>query len=146
VKWDGLCVDLCEEQCGGCYELETCGNDACDGLETCMLCPEDCGDCHDPGCRLHAASGCDGCLCEEVVCAADVVCCLGEWDKLCVQACADAGFCGSDGCHVTPIPGCSGCACQQAVCADDPWCCVDGWDEICVDACIDEGACDGTPP
>ncbi len=141
VKWDSVCVETCELDCGGCHELLDCGDGWCEGEETCTLCPDDCGDCDNPGCRLHDTAGCVGCLCEEVVCADDPACCLGHWDDTCVQECADAGFCASDGCHATPIPGCNGCACQEAVCADDPVCCEDEWDTWCVGACLDTGTC-----
>lgn len=88
--WDSVCVDICIEECGGCPNLEDCGDDACDGSvgETCGTCPVDClcgagttcfkhtccaADCDEKECGDDACGGhCGQCevgeICEEFAC------------------------------------------------------------------------------
>jgi hypothetical protein len=90
-SWDGLCVDQCTNQCGGCEPVKGCGDGVCEAGEDedCITCPNDCG------CAL-------GDVCVEGAC--------------CTQDC-DGKECGEDGCGGT----CGGCGvgyCWDDTCFD----------------------------
>ena len=126
----GFCPDgfACTPS-GSCESVgPVCGDGACDFWdgESCKTCPWDCGPCGD-GCTVTQWPGCNGCACEECVCAQDPFCCNNSWDSLCVNECYDCGGCGcvpecqgkecgGDGCGGS----CGGCPpnenCQNGVC------------------------------
>ena len=85
-EWTVGCVSLCASECGGtCAEF--CGDGTCnEASENCGNCPDDCGNC-DPGCTVSETPGCDGCPCEECVCALAPSCCTDGWTALCATAC-----------------------------------------------------------
>ena len=97
VMWDGICVNECLEQCGGCEKPVNCGDGNClaDEGENCLSCEEDCG----------CADG-ESCV--------DFVCCATECDgKECgldgcggvCGACQPGEFC-TDEFACEPIPPC----------------------------------------
>ena len=110
---DDLCFgygDCCEDICDFCEaehpdecscvpdcEGKECGSDGCWG--NCGLCEGTCveGMCFDDlGCVVEETPGCNGCGCEDCVCAIDPSCCETEWDEQCVQEClSQCGGCGS---------------------------------------------------
>ena len=67
-----------------------CGNGLCDGLETCTLCPADCGQCCGDGdCDGAAGESCDTCPADCGMCCGDAFCdtALGETCALCIVDC-----------------------------------------------------------
>lgn len=44
-NWDTICVGECTDQCGGCGQVQPCGDGLCDanGGENCLTCAKDCG-------------------------------------------------------------------------------------------------------
>ena len=154
----GACVPVCQadcagKQCGddGCEGLcgtcppafvcennfcmpvgPVCGDGDCNGWvgETCDNCPEDCGKCGD-GCSPTGSAGCNGCKCEDCVCAMDAYCCNVQWDSICVGECQDCGGCG--GCE----PQCSNMDCGDDSCGGSCGFC--GPKETCKNGkCIDQ--------
>lgn len=99
------------------------------------------------GCQPQDTPGCDGCACEDTVCAQFPSCCTDSWGSQCTAACADSGpGCvpgapeGWEGCEPIPgHPGCPGCACETAVCNQLSNCCLLSWDETCSLLCADLG-------
>ncbi|MBM4356338.1 MAG: hypothetical protein FJ109_21525, partial [Deltaproteobacteria bacterium] len=71
-EWDSICVDECVDDCGGCANLENCGDSTCqvEEFENCGNCPVDCvceegescyqGKCCQPDCAAKEC-GDDGC-------------------------------------------------------------------------------------
>ncbi len=138
--WDSLCVGECINDCGGCAELDTCGDGSCEGYESCINCPEDC-DCGEDVCFLNecCTPWCGGMNCGDDGCGG--VC--GECAE--GQECMD-GACltppSGPGCEVIEgVAGCGGCDCEACVCEMDAWCCNNEWDAICVGECQDCGFC-----
>jgi hypothetical protein len=141
AAWDTYCANECEQYCGGCEALETCGDGACspDDWETCANCPADCAcvlpsKCVDAACctpycqgKVCGPDGC-GALCGP--CAAGTVC--TDDATACVP---------QDGCFAWEEAGCPDCACEECVCTQDPWCCQYLWDAWCAGQCKD--ACGG---
>ncbi len=142
VSWDSICVGECIEGCGGCAVMDNCGDDVCEGYESCINCPEDCG-CDDPSVCFQnscCAPWCGGMNCGDDGCGG--VC--GSCDEASI---CEGGVClqpdTGPGCVVTEgVPGCDGCECEECVCALDAWCCTNQWDTVCVGECTKEcGAC-----
>jgi hypothetical protein len=127
--FDGVCQD-CTPSCDG----KECGDDGCGGV--CGLCLS--GSCvankceSGPGCLARNLGGCDGCPCEECVCAADAWCCDYKWDAHCVDLCLEEcgggcgqlASCGNGTCEPAASENCdtcrADCACQAPL--------VCGWD------------------
>ena len=113
--FDGLGGHEITSACGGGIPAY-CGDDACNGSETCDTCELDCGPC----------VGCGDGLCGE-----------GESCATCVP---DCGLCAAGPCCVPALTG--GCADDAAietcVCALDGWCCSTEWDDVCVEESVDE--------
>ena len=72
----------CGGSCGECLSTMTCEAGSCAG-----------GTDGGAGCAPHESTKCEGCGCEECVCAADPFCCdpeadpAAKWDDVCVQEC-----------------------------------------------------------
>ncbi len=154
TSWDGLCVDAAGADCEGCGDVtpvDSCGDGACGGSETCDACPEDCGECPPAGdcCTATAAAGCTDATVEACVCDEDAFCCETSWDAICVSAAdTQCGACG-DG---PPEPSCGDGSCDPdeacGTCPADcgpcgPICgdgaCTGG--ESCADCATDCGTC-----
>ena len=140
-----VCVDgVCQ---GGEFVCGNCGDQVCDGQETCESCPADCGDCpvsdcctpkEGPGCGDEAIKAC--------VCAQDAYCCETQWDDVCVGeveqfGCGKCGgvepVCGDTVCD--PAETCESCPDDCGTCpAGD--CCVPveipGCSDATVEACV----------
>jgi hypothetical protein len=111
------------------------------------------------GCDFREEPGCDGCVCEESVCADSPECCTDEWTGACAVECGEynaeqgnMGVCvpgvpeGFEGCEaVANLPGCDGCACEVEVCELIPLCCERGWHQGCADLCEQRGFCPPEP-
>ena len=88
----------------------------------------------------HGGLGCSDESCCNAVCAVDSVCCLDNWDDVCVQeasALCNGGFnscvTGVGPCTVArTTPGCSDGDCCNLVCQSDTYCCLTEWDDECV--------------
>jgi YVTN family beta-propeller protein len=61
------CVDACQ--------LDACGDGVCTALESCNVCPVDCGGCEGDCCAAHTSAGCDDAATQECVCDAEPACC-----------------------------------------------------------------------
>ncbi len=108
------CVS-CPEDCGDCPS--SCGDSACDDGETCRTCPQDCGDC-DP---------CGNSVCEP-----------GEDCNTCPQDCGRCDTCGDDTCDAGET--CDNCPWDCGICRS----CGDGRftaDESCAGCPEDCGQC-----
>lgn len=133
IAWDAACVDEAVA-CGGCGP--ECGDGACEGGETCALCPADCGAC--PACGDGACNGSEGCD----TCPSDCGACAGCGDGTCggaetCQGCpADCGPCTGDCCAPAEEPGCGDGSVAGCVCSIDPFCCATAWDVLCVEEAI----------
>ncbi len=119
------------------------------------------GDC----CTIHDGPSCDDSACAECVCDIDPICCLEEWDDICISFVEDGGECAVEcGCSRTPTPtpppggdccsthagrGCDDSACQACVCGIDAQCCNLTWDAFCVsistNECLGECPCVAPP-
>jgi hypothetical protein len=117
------------------------------------------GDCD----AAHGGLGCENEQCCNAVCRVDSVCCLENWDDICVQEAAalcNGGFdscaAGAGSCRIAKsTPGCEPADCCNAVCRVDTYCCLNEWDEECValeartcfSACtVAAGDCDSAHP
>ncbi len=139
TAWDSICVGECVDSCGGCANLENCGDGTCQAadFENCGNCPSDCvcgngtscfqGTCCQPSCEGKEC-GDDGCGGSCADCPADLAC-IGNT----CQA--------NDGCYATSTPGCPNCICEACVCELYPPCCEEAWDEVCAMYC--DGWCEG---
>ncbi len=115
------------------------------------------------GCFPRNEPGCEGCQCEEEVCAEDPSCCEDVWGEQCADLCrgdpeegeTEDPFLNNncvpalpenfDGCTpLTGYLGCGGCACEAEVCEQNPLCCERGWSVACADACRYYGYCEET--
>lgn len=150
---NGACVP-------GAWVCETCGNGQCVGGETCLTCPEDCGECEDGCCVPHWTSGCEETYTKACVCQAKPECCTGAWSVACVTAvealhcgscpalcgdgvcgqsedCAscssDCGPCPQSCCWPQPTAGCNEPAIEEFVCKQNPYCCAIAWNAQCVE-------------
>ncbi|MBM4353519.1 MAG: hypothetical protein FJ109_06930 [Deltaproteobacteria bacterium] len=120
-----LCVDgVCT---GGEFVCGNCGDQVCDGQETCESCPADCGDCPvSDCCAPHEGPGCADEAIQKCVCAQDAYCCETAWDDVCVGEVEGfgCGVCGS----IEPVCGDTVCdpaeTCES--CPDDCGPCVAG--------------------
>ena len=99
TKWDGVCVVMCVDDCGGCEGLETCGDGTC-----------------DPAAEEHCGS-----------CPADCACAGGEtcWQNICCQPECGHGPCGYDGCGGACGDCPEGDYCWDEDCDENP--CEDPW-------------------
>jgi hypothetical protein len=176
TSWDTLCGFEAQELCGA---LCCCS----DKITICHIPPGDPGNAHtitisvnalpahlahgdtigpcaaksctDECCNRHPTPGCDDPVCEGLVCGAEPLCCVLEWDLACQNLAFE--LCGlkqrSDCCgFLGPGVVCSDPACVEVVCAADPFCCDTSWDtlcgfeaqELCGDlCCCNEGAAAG---
>ena len=128
------CKSTCKPDCDG----KMCGDDGCDG--SCGECKDDAvcwdGTCQTGnGCVATYEPGCNGCLCEECVCAMDDFCCNTSWDGICVSecidscgGCADLTNCGDGLCDAAAGENCSNCpddcVCQEGELCFEGACCV----------------------
>jgi hypothetical protein len=155
-----LCVaGVCtagEQVCG------ECGNANCETVESCISCPEDCGECTGDCCIPQETPGCGdqeimGCTCD-----LDPYCCETMWDDICIEEavseCAlncvpescgndscdaledclncplDCGECPSVSCcEAHDTPGCDDEEIEACVCVEDTYCCETEWDNTCVE-------------
>ena len=157
------CGDGCEAgwTCNGSGRCDPpaarCGDDACNGDETCGTCPADCGSC----CGDGECGGDESCA----TCPADCTCAGGDVCNALTRMCdacepqCDGRECGPDGCGATCADGCAGgVACVNGLCLDpcEPACegraCgPDGCGATCGDGCEGadvcnlEGACQERP-
>ncbi len=120
TAWDGICVNECIGECGGCPNLENCGDGVCNAeeFENCSNCADDCG-------------------CEE-----GTVCHKGE---CCTPSC-DGKVCGDDGCGGSCGSCEPGFGCKEGQCVESsgPEQCL-GPNEPSSDDCMGltyEGCCD----
>ena len=156
---------------GLCVTPPGCGDGLCDPAlgEDCFDCDQDCGQCKT-GCQPDPGlPGCNGCPCEDCVCAADSFCCQNEWDSVCVGHCLECGACtcppdcedkqcGPDGCggscglcpaghdcasgqcQTVCIPDCGGKECGTNECGGVCATCPEG--ENCLSgSCFDSLSC-----
>ena len=91
----GVCGGPCVPDCSGLLAPDAeCGSDGCGGscgeCSAGYLCgpPPDGYLCLPTGCYARPIPGCDGCKCEECVCAIDPYCCEQEWDAICAGECS----------------------------------------------------------
>ena len=141
--WDNVCSEGALELCGTCGGMGAeCGDGACDGSESCVICPDDCGTCPPNDCCAAtpiATSGCADEACETVVCAGDPFCCDAAWDANCAATAAEScAACGgtppaTDCCYASGGLGCETPECEAVVCAFADWCCDTAWDQDCAD-------------
>ena len=126
VAWDFHCKALALESCDGCSaDGSVCGDDVCDGTETCTSCPPDCGPCAvGPCCEVTPEPGCPTGPCQGQVCAIDAYCCATAWDEQCVALAASYCGCGLEA-------GCGNGTCDKPT-------------ESCLSCVADCGACGGT--
>jgi hypothetical protein len=76
--WDEECVSMCQ------------GNPEINNGASCEAGVPDDFD----GCEAAVSHpGCNGCACEEIVCAQNQLCCERGWHQGCVDMCTQAGFC-----------------------------------------------------
>lgn len=133
TEWDGLCVDIAEDECGV----------DCDGSE-----PPPGDDCaHDPCIEGGAlVDGCEDCVTD--VCDDDSFCCTTGWDDICVQLADEHCGCFAACEHSECVEGdaleddCNECV--TAVCDDDAFCCTTAWDGTCVASAGTLCGCDNT--
>ena len=97
----------------------------------------------ETGCFGSNGPGCQGCACEETVCAQLPHCCSEDWTQDCVDICrnADLGCIPGlpedfSGCQALyGYPGCGGCGCEDEVCDIMSECCEISWTEQCAERC-----------
>ena len=125
--WDEVCVDgVTGFSCGTCDGSgPVCGNGECDGIEDCLVCPEDCGECAGTGCcDPHATPACDDAEIAACVCNEDAWCCTEEWDAICVEEVVtfNCGTCGGSGpvCGDGNCTGSETCTTCPADCGECP--------------------------
>ncbi|MCB9523972.1 MAG: chitobiase/beta-hexosaminidase C-terminal domain-containing protein [Myxococcales bacterium] len=148
-----------DEQCvsGRCQTPPTrCGDDECNGAETCSTCPADCGQCCGDGACDGANEDCANCpadcACEgEDRCNAQSRMCEGCTPQCAGRDCGDDGCggdcgeceagvaCGADGLCAVCTPMCDGRACGPDGCGGDCGQCQGG------DLCNDAGQCTAPP-
>ncbi|GMV44140.1 MAG: hypothetical protein AMXMBFR64_58560 [Myxococcales bacterium] len=139
-------------------ENRECGDDGCGHPCGSCLGPKSCykGQCVQRGCTEAPGAGCDGCPCEDCVCALDPYCCDVQWDSLCaqhctmqcgvacpcIQVCGDRE-CGTAQCDFNPHDAsytkfCGTCP-KPEVCMPDGWCCAPSCEgkECGSDGCYD---------
>ena len=151
IAWDAECVEIANNDCGGC---EGNGDDDDDDDDT----PGDDDD-DDDGpvggdcCVESETPGCADKELEACVCGLDDFCCNMAWDIYCVEAAAECG----GGCDVGPGPDpepdccvagdigqCDDEAITTCVCEIDAACCDEAWDASCVVTSIE--SCSNTCP
>jgi|CXWL01.1.fsa_nt_gi hypothetical protein len=136
VEWNADCAAFAAAFCGPlCQTQVGCGL----------------GDCCSPG-----TGGCSDPACCDLVCNADLSCCLTGWTPQCAQlagelcdvcqpviVCPQAGDC----CQAHPSSaGCERAACCHTVCELDPTCCTGNWGLSCArtarESCLNVCECD----
>ncbi len=141
----GECADVCE--CA-----QTCGNGECDPYETCVSCPDDCGDCVGECCREKVPNtpGCELITCQDCVCEDLPDCCepqsaFGGWRLPCAEYarsdCSEAcgcGICGDGVCQIQEH--CESCPEDCTECDDD--CCRIQNDHGCGDPVCETAVCE----
>lgn len=112
-----------------------CGDGACNGVESCVDCPLDCGACTNDCCDASATGGCADAGVATCVCAISPECCTDAWTEACVMLAQDQ--CGMSSCCT---PQCSGKTCGDngcggvcGECLPDAMC--DQGQGICESAC-----------
>ncbi len=170
TSWDTLCGFEAQELCGDlccCDKITIChippgnpGNPqsitiSTSALDAHLAHGDTLGECPPPVCtneccNRHPTPGCSDPECEALVCAAEPLCCVIEWDLACQMLAFD--LCGlkspSDCCgFLGPGLVCSDPECVAVVCAADPFCCDTSWDTLCgfeaQELCGDLCCCDG---
>ena len=133
VAWDAKCVAQCQGECGGCGQVEDCGNGVCNdqGLENCGNCPADCTCPEGEGCFAGkcCASACDGVECGNDGCGRSCGDCpdgsyCGDGECIaekCEPDC-ESKVCGNDGCDGSCGVCGDGTVCQGGVCVPDETC------------------------
>jgi hypothetical protein len=76
VEWDDICVEGAQQDC-----VPECGCGPPGPTRTPTPTPISASDC----CISRGDAGCDTIACEDCVCTLDAVCCLFEWDEVCVE-------------------------------------------------------------
>jgi len=92
-----------------------CGDAACNGVEACSTCPEDCGGCCGDGHCDAATESCE-CWADCSSCCGDGVCDHGEGET-CASCFTDCGECAADGCGdgvCDPSESCESCTADCA--------------------------------
>lgn len=135
VEWDADCASLAVSFCGSLCQTEVgCGQ----------------GDCCSQG------TGCSDEACCELVCNADLSCCLSGWSLPCAQlagelcqSCQPIVECPQPGACCEAHPASAGCersTCCYMVCELDPTCCTDAWSFSCArtarENCLNVCDCD----
>jgi hypothetical protein len=93
------------------------------------------GDCFEP----HPDPACNDLDCCEAVCAQVPICCLAEWDEICVEVafdvCENPPPCPGVGSCFEPHEesGCDDLVCCERICLVDPFCGDGHWDQLCAD-------------
>ncbi len=89
VRFLSHCTPSCAEgaQCGSNGCGGSCGTCAPEGTSSCEAGVCVGGTPGGVGCVVQAGPGCEGCGCEECVCALDAYCCETQWDDLCIGQC-----------------------------------------------------------
>lgn len=131
-EWDDQCVDVAENECGGCGMTDDGTTDGTTDGGTGTGGPGTC-------CEVQATPGCSNDEIETCVCALDAFCCDDSWDGMCVgQAVSDCGAnCPMvDACCSAGPAGCTIEEVEDCVCAIDAECCMSGWDGECVSISI----------
>jgi len=149
-EWDSQCVTECQEDCGGCGNLENCGDGECqaDEGENCGNCAEDCvcedgescfkGECCTPSCEGKECGddGCGGDTCG--TCGEG----LGCQDGVCVEfqgpvECLGMGEPSAPDCGGVVFEGCCDDLGRVLFC--------DGGALFCIDCSLGEGECGWKP-
>ena len=116
-RWDANCAARANILCNGCGEITA-------------------GSCFYP----HGTPSCLDRACCTLVCDADPLCCVTQWDIFCVlnagTLCVDSGItCGDPRtrpCSIASfLPACEDQNCCLTICVYDPTCCQRAWDETC---------------
>ena len=156
ISWSGECVNwVTSMDCGYCDPAPICGDDECNGDETCnscpadcgsccgnaacdvgfaescASCPEDCGPCKGACCAPNPTVGCHDGVVQECVCDVVPACCKGVWTATCAAAADSCDSCGGNCCQDNDSPGCADEGVESCVCETDPFCCLVVWDTLC---------------
>lgn len=137
------CVN-CPQDCGEC--VPKCGDMLCNGDETCQNCAVDCGQCNTC-CYEHPGYGCDDPGVMMCVCNIEPGCCQGYWSYSCVELAAKSGcyacpdVCGNGICEW--YESCGTCPGDCGECQTD--CCLPSTQPGCADPVAEKAVCDVIP-